>query len=358
MNILIPVLSFSSAGGMRVLSKLANQFVAEGHVVEFLVPRHVNDPYYPTVASIIKFNNPLNNIPVLSGLYNLILMLVFIIINRKKYDIFLANYNLTSFPVVLGSIGTKKGFYYIQAYEPEFYSKKTVVGLLSFYIAKMSYHLPLCRVVNSPIYKHYKNLKSSYVVEPGIDRELFFRNSNGQQNKTDIDRPEINIGCIGRNIPWKGTKEIVQAVQIARSRTGANLVLNIAFQIPDSVDVTRYQFIRHTTPHGDLNLSLFYKKMDLFIATGLMQDGAFHYPCMEALASGCIVISNYAPASYSNAIFLTKVNVDKLVDNIVVFLGMKNASLKKISDQADKDMDSYTWSNIAQKMLDVFKING
>src|ERR1044072_7825995 len=105
MKIAIPVFTFSPAGGMRVLSRLAAGFIDQGHEVVFFSSHLVNQPYYPTRAQIVTYRNPFPYIPGIRGLFNLFGMLMFVLRNRKVYDVFLANFYLTAFPIWLGSLG-------------------------------------------------------------------------------------------------------------------------------------------------------------------------------------------------------------------------------------------------------------
>lgn len=348
MKILVPVLAFSSAGGMRVLSKLSSTLIEQGHQVELLGPHDINEPYYPTLAKVRSFKNYFNFLPVVRGIFNLVGIFLFVLRHRKDYDIFLANYNLTAFPVSLAALGSGKGFYYVQAYEPEFYNRKTVVGFLSYLMASVSYILPLKRIVNGAIYTNYKLLSSQYVVEPGIDLDVY------RFSPKAMDKSEIILGCIGRELAWKGTYEIIEAVKSVREATGKNLILNVAFELPKTVNLENYNFVRMYNPHGDVNLAAFYRGVDLFIATGLLQDGAFHYPCLESLASGCAVISNYGPATESNSLYLIGVTKEKIAQQILRYLQLDEADLMRMREYAKSDVKAYGWSEIAQKMVDSF----
>jgi hypothetical protein len=348
MKILIPVLAFSSAGGMRVLSKLSSTLIEQGHQVELLGPHDINEPYYPTLAKIRTFRNYFNYLPVVRGLFNLFGMFLFVLKHRKEYDVFLANYNLTAFPVSLAALGSGKGFYYVQAYEPEFYNRKSIIGFLGFLMASVSYFLPLKRIVNGAIYKNYKLLNATQVVEPGIDLEVYRFSPKVRDEST------IVLGCIGRELAWKGTYEIIEAVKFVRDATGKNLILNVAFELPKTVDLANYEFVRMFSPHGDDNLAAFYREADLFIAIGLLQDGAFHYPCLESLASGCTVISNYGPATDSNSLYFSNVTKEKIAQQILRYLQLDESELKSMRAHAKNDVTLYGWSEIAKKMVESF----
>ena len=56
MNILIPVLSLSKSGGFRVLTKLANTWIEDGHSVTFVVLKSKSKPYYPLNANLIELD--------------------------------------------------------------------------------------------------------------------------------------------------------------------------------------------------------------------------------------------------------------------------------------------------------------
>lgn len=344
MKILIPILSFSSAGGMRVLSKLADAMIDQGHQVEFLASHLINDPYYPTKAEIITFRNAFTRIPVIRGLCNLIGIYSYLRVNKSSYDVVLSNYNLTAFPVYFSTLGTGKGYYYIQAYEPEFYNKRTLIGLISYLLASLSYKLPLKKVVNSCIYKNFKLLSAEDVVEPGIDLDIF------HYAPVEPIEGTIAIGCIGRKLKWKGTLEIIQAVNNVREMTGINLELTVAFELPDGVKEEDYSFVHLVEPHGDERLSEFYRSVELFIATGLIQDGAFHYPCIESMASGCVVISNYGPANEDNSLFITSTTVDKIQTQILRYLKFTKDDISLIRKMGRATSTKYSWGNTARKM--------
>ena len=163
MKILIPLLEFGKAGGYRVLSKLANEWIRLGHQVDFIVPVASIIPYFPTEAYIYWIDSSGTQLTV----NDLIPVRKYRFWNRwqalikgmkslkTEYDVILANHSLTAYPVSLTSIKGKK-FYYIQAYEPEYGIMDGRLGhkLLAF-LAWNSYNLKLNKIVNADIYKRY-----------------------------------------------------------------------------------------------------------------------------------------------------------------------------------------------------------
>jgi len=53
MRIIIPVLGFGRAGGNRVLSEFANEWVKQGCKVDFLCPDSSDEVYFPTSARVL-----------------------------------------------------------------------------------------------------------------------------------------------------------------------------------------------------------------------------------------------------------------------------------------------------------------
>lgn len=231
-KILIPILGFGRAGGYRVLSKLADEWLKQDHTVDFLCPDSSDEPYFPTSAKIFWIDSDGNistarrEIAKPSG-WNHIKSLYFgIRAIGKNYDVILANQSLTAWPVTLASSPPAKKIYYVQAYEPEYYlSRNSIKGYLLAMVSAATYHLPLHRVVNAPLYFRYRNLRATAFVPPGIDLELFKPNAT---NRSLVDAEKIVIGCIGRHEPEKGTVFVLRAFEEI-ARKDERFMLRIAY---------------------------------------------------------------------------------------------------------------------------------
>jgi glycosyltransferase involved in cell wall biosynthesis len=267
------------------------------------------------------------------------------------YDIVLANQHMTALPTWFSTRWRRNGYYYIQAYEPEMYDPGSHHALPRV-LARATYRLKLTRIVNSPTYTHYKELRARHIVEPGLDTSLF-----NQEGRREWAPPRIEIGCIGRHERWKGTAEIIEGVHEAIARLGSavDLRLNIAFQLPDKFRDNLPPFARLLQPHGDRHLARFYKDNDIFVATGLLQDGGFHYPCAESLACGCTVISNYAPGTPENCHFLTAVTSKKIADAIDAAVSqlLKHRG-RPNTDEPAFDLKRHDWDHVAAMMRSIF----
>ena len=353
-KILIPVLGFGRSGGMRVLSQLATHFVNLGHSVDFLAPDDGINPYYPTSGSIKRYYYPFNRVPGLRYYAKMIFILIWLLRYRFEYSIVLANAYGTALPVAIGTRKRSNGFYYIQAYEVDF-AKDSLFpfSIFDVWLARLSYKLKLTRIVNSGLYLSYKEISSKYVVEPGLDLSVF-----GGRSKVWSGNEPMTVGCIGRLEGWKGTQLVIDAVRQVRESLGIDVRLNVAFHLPRDFRPTNCDdFIVLSEPHGDMNLAEFYRKNDVFIAVGLIQSGAYHYPCMEAMASGVPVISNYAPLCAGDPLYIEEVSVTEIVNALRRFVEMGELDRGKVANVGLSKVISFSWDIVSRKMIDIFAKN-
>ena len=330
MKILIPILGFGKAGGYRVLSNLANEFIKKGHKVDFLVPIFSELPYFPTTANILwvdkkgKIANK-NQTDKKRGFIQIMLCLYrgLHTIKKNKYNAVLVNHSLTVWPVYFSKIKSKI-YYYIQAYEPECYAilpgfKNRILEELS----KWSYKLKYVKIVNAKLYCNYKSIKTKHVVYPGIDFNIFHPKKTGT-----LERLKLKIGTIGRIEPQKGTKYIIEAFK-KLSKIKNDIILIIAFGDKDMIEgIDNVELIQ---PHGDEQLANFYRDIDIYVSACTVQHGAIHYPVIESMASGTAVITTpYYPANENNATIIKAENSDAIVQAVINVTNCQELSSKKI----------------------------
>lgn len=341
MQIAIPILTFSKAGGHRVICKLANAWVEAGHNVEIILC-YDSKSYFPFDKRV--------NITLLHGkstLDNVRKITKYIRENFDNYDAIIGNQNRTAFYIFWGGLfkrNYKKCFYYIQAYEPEFFRFGFKEGLNNYFKihAWFSYFLPLVRIVNSKNYYHYKNLRSNKVVYPGLDLELYHPKDLSHFNET------IRIGTIGRVEEWKGTADVCKAMEILRA-DGVNFEFYLAF---NDFDTIPHHFVK---PDGDENLSAFYRDMDIVVAACKGQHGAIHYPVIETMAVGTsIVCTDYYPSNNTNAYKVDESSPSQISEAIKRIINNRNEAICK-RKQALKDVQQFDWPIVAQKFMDYLK---
>ena len=283
-KIIIPILDFSRSGGLRVLTKLANLWLEKGYDVELVTYYRSSDPYFPINVPIIFIDNNGEKCDQSKNTKGnkiwtiLISLFKYLRKNTHDTDIVLANFNLTVWPIFFA--GVKKRFYYIQAYEPEFYNKKGFKQIFGAFLAWCSYFLPFVRIVNANIYSKYKNLNAINVIPPGLDFDIFYPKEICIKN-----RNVLVVGCIRREEPWKGFEHVGYAIELLHKRGYANKIkLMVAFY---PVSYRNHILVQ---PHGDENLAEFYSNLDVLVAPRTLQIGAVHYPVIEAMSCHIPVI--------------------------------------------------------------------
>lgn len=361
MRILIPIIGFARAGGYRVLSELANSWVKSGAKVDFLVNEASSNPYFPTTAGVIYINNIgrilndteyKNRSPrVLRGLLNLVGLSRAISRIGKDYDIILANHSLTAWPVAFSLCEKFKKFYYIQAYEPEYYDlEKGLKNRLHGWMSRKSYLFNLTQVCNAKNYIGYKNIRAKEWVPPGIDFDIFFSKSK----YTDFSTvQEIVLGCIGRKEPAKGIKYALEAFELLYA-VDKRYRLHVAFgNLPTNWN---HPGLKVVMPKNDRELSEFYRSVDIMLAPGTIQLGAPHYPVMEAMACGVPVVNTgYLPANTENS-WIVDVMCSNSIVTAVNDIVSKNNFKDRVS-KATEDISHFDWSCVSNKMIKIFNKN-
>lgn len=360
MKILIPLLFFDRAGGVRVLSELANNWVKKGHHVDFVVNEASGEPYFPTIANIKWVSitgEAITNIkrkeqpqrPLKT--WRCIISLFFTLKRLgNNYDVILANHSLTAWPVSLMPRQISKKFYYIQAYEPEYFELEHGLKMrVAEWLSARSYNLDLKQICNAPMYIGYKKVRAHEWVPPGIDFNLYFPK---KERKNLGAAEEIILGCIGRREPAKGIRYVLEAFEILWKQN-QRIKLNVAYgNLPDGYS---HPGLKTVIPNNDKELGEFYRSLDIMIAPGTVQLGAPHYPVMEAMACGVPVINTgYLPANENNSWIVPVANSLSIVDSVNTIIENQNvAETKAIAGL--KDISNFGWETVSEKMLQIFQ---
>lgn len=350
MKILIPIVAFGNTGGYRVLSQLANHWLAQGHSVDFLVPETSSNPYFPTNAGIIwahldgrqtgtpshthrwnRFHGELNILTLYCGLNRI----------GANYDVILANHCLTAWAVRLARTGRAHLFYYVQAYEPDYFPVQTI----NRFLARQSYNLGLQMIVNAPLYCRYENIRATRVVPPGLDFALYYAKTAHK----DLSTGQVVIGCIGRHEETKGTKYVLEAFEILWEKD-PRFSLRVAFgNLPSG---WTHPALEVVVPKNDAELADYYRSVDILVAPGTVQHGAPHYPVMEAMACATpVVTTGYLPADKSNAWIVANRNAEEIVRAIEEII-LSDYRVKV--DRARAAIQVLAWDAIAMKMAGYF----
>lgn len=336
MKIAIPLLGFGRAGGLRVLSKLASELTRLGHEVIIVAPDDGINPYYPTDAKLIRTKKNRTRFRIfnlISNYYN-----IYATIKKIKPDLVIANHHLTAYIVTALPKAIKK-YYYIQAYE-------VVFGNNSFtrFIAYLSYYMPLNKIVNSATILPERINNFIGVVPAGIDLKLYYpRNAQKDSRK--------NIGIVGRKEKYKGTTEVIELICVwGRDK---DIIINISVYLSEenkNLMLENGITFNYFEIKNDEELADFYRLNDIVIATGLVEDGAFHYPCAEAMACGSLVISNYAPLATSRSSYkLETFSTKSLEEKLNLYYHSNYASIQEEINANITIMNDYSWATVSKK---------
>lgn len=362
MKIIIPIMGFGRSGGNRVLAELANHWLSEGHDVDFLVNEASSIPYFPTNANIrwTSFTGKLITAQErlarsgckVSGWMNLLGLYISLTEIGKDYDVIIANHSLTAWPVAFANAGNARKFYYIQAYEPEYYALvKGLKSRLLEWLSRRSYEFDLIQICNAPIYIGYKNIRAKEWVPPGIDSDHFYSKS---EYKDLNDAQEIVLGCIGRKEPAKGIKYVLEAFEVLYEQD-QRFKLYVAYgNLPDG---WTHPGLKIVVPQNDKELGEYYRSLDIMLAPGISQLGAPHYPVMEAMASGVpVVTTGYLPASDRNS-WIVNAGCSHSIVVAINDIVNGNDYITKVT-QASNDIAGFEWSAVANSMSKILMNRG
>lgn len=354
MKIIIPLaVQFGSQGGYRVLSELANNWLKQGHEVIFLVYKNYDKPYFPTQAKIVKYNaygelvkndvttndkNFLGTIQLRKALKKAL--------DKLSADVVLATQCFTAAPVYKSKIQSKK-FYYIQAYEPDFYDKKNIKDFIYRKIAKRSYLYPITKIVNSEMYFDYKEIKSDKVVYPGLDLDVFH-----QKKDKLLFKKKFIIGTIGRLEKIKGTSYILEAFEVLKKKYSNDIELHIAFGDKEWGNIEGVKFFN---PKGDKELSDFYRSIDIYICASTFQLQAIHYPVIESMScKTSLVTTGYYPSNENNSYIVKVKNSEEIVAAVQHIINNPDVAEQK-AQIALKEVKQFDWNEVSVKMINYFR---
>lgn len=355
MRILIPTLGFGRTGGFRVLSQLANHWQMAGADVRFLVPAGSDAPYFPTTVPILqtslggRLSRPGERTvgPArLIGVHAVIALRAGLATLAGSSDIVLANHSLTAWSVAFAPSGGARRFYYVQAYEPEYFRMERQPA--KWLLSRLSYALPLSQIVNSPTYVHDGPVRPIAMIPPGLDLALYA----AKPRPRDFgDGEPIWIGCIGRREPQKGTPYVLAAFE-ALHASDPRYRLRVAYgNLPAGYQHPAMEIV---VPRNDAELADFYRGIDILIAAGTVQHGAPHYPVMEAMACATpVVTTGYLPAEPDNSWIVANRSADAIVEAVQSLVVDPETPARVAA--ASRAIAAFGWPAIAGRMLDLFR---
>ncbi|MCE1173116.1 MAG: hypothetical protein LWW77_00720 [Propionibacteriales bacterium] len=351
MRILIPMLDFGASGGYRVLAELGNRWHAAGVDCAFVVPWFAGDARFPVSAPVLYVDSRgrtrSRDTRDLSGIRRVVLAQLALTRGIRRLvepsDVVFSNHFLTT----IAAFGSeKRGAAHVrlmQAEEAEYYPGGSLKARMFRALVRRADERAPYVIVNSPEFLVGDERRIG-VLPPGIDLTLFHPDEPAA-------RP-LTIGTVGRSEPWKGTHRVLQSVR--QASLPGEYVLSVAdfgAELAEFGDLP----IRTTTPRSDAELADWYRSVDFVVVGGSGQPGAYHYPCLEALATGATLVTPwYRPADAANAWLVEEPEPAQLAAAIDAALAHpeERASKRAAGLAAVKDLD---WDHLAASAMEMIR---
>ena len=351
MTIFIPMLDFGASGGYRVLAELGNRWHATGVECVYLVPWFAGEARYPVDAPVVYVGvlgrETTRRTRELSGVGRVALAQLALTrglrVLSRPGDVVFSNHFLTT-NAALGL--ERRGVTHVrlmQAEESEYYPGNGAKARFYRRLVRRADELAPNVIVNSPEFLVGDSRRLG-VLPPGIDLTTFGPSETAE-------RP-LTLGTVGRSEPWKGTDRVLQAVRLAE--IAGEYVVSVAdfgAELSGFSDLP----LRTTVPASDSELADWYRSVDFVIVGGSGQPGAYHYPCLEALATGATLVTPwYRPAETANAWVVAEPTPELLSEAIKAALGdpEQRRARREAGLATVKELD---WRHLAASALELIQ---
>src|SRR5574337_492836 len=283
-------------GGVRVLFIIGNLLKNRGYDVEYLVASGEKRMPFPSNCTFRFPAKPLKSF------YSRIKWL-----SRETYfsDVVIATLHPTAFSVNYNKSRAVKKIYYIQAYEPQFYTENAIK------------------------------------IPAGIDPAVYYP----RKKNPGI----LTVGHISRKETWKGSRDFFRAMKILQKRYTINV--QVAYDLCEKTCGVNYQKV---FPKTDLELADFYSSCDVVVST-VWQKG-FPYPPLETMACGSLSVST--PIDYGSPMhdhIPIKIKSPDSIVEAIEYATNKRATPHQISINGLTTSKKYYWHTVVDQWVDLIE---
>lgn len=326
-------------GGVKVLITLGNLLKQRGYDVVFFVADNKTSPSFPSDCKFV-FGEPVfdGNKKRLAWLRSV----------EYDADVAIATFHMTAYSVWLNKSRVKKKIYYMQAYEPDFYSDSflRLRKLFHIYLASVfSYYLPLYKVANCrgskkgvPFFLRHKVPE----IPPGIEPAIYYP----RPRKNEV----FTIGHLSRRDNWKGSDEFFKAMKMLIEK-GYSIKIVAAYDLWKETYGVPYERV---IPKNEIELAEYYSTMDVVVSS-VWQKG-FGYPPLETMACGSVSIAT--PMDYGRPFhdhIPIKIKSPESIVKAVEYAMQNPEKTEVIRRNGLKTSEDFHWNRVVDKWIDLIE---
>lgn len=355
MRIHIPLLGVVKGGGLRVIVQIANGLARKGHEITISATACNSIPFLlDDRIEVIYINNA---IPV--GQLQRLISALMLLKNtcKNNNEVIVSNYYTSSFIGYIASAFTSaRHVYFVQGYEPGFFSLNTPSSRFKRALAIMSYNLPsriitISNWIRVKINTHTK--KEIAIINDGIDTVLFTpKKYYEEQIKSHII---MVIACLEKR---KGLSEFISAVELLWEQRKD---ISIKFVTSDPTLVIESKVPHEISmPATDEDLVNCYQNSSVFVSTSHLEG--FGLPPLEAMACGTAVVTtdsggiNEYAINGENCLIVPVGNVEAIY--LAINMLIENGELRsKLIEGGIQTSSKFTWEVMVDKFeMELLKV--
>ncbi len=241
-----------------------------------------------------------------------------------------------------------KRFYFIQHYESLWTREKER--------AEKTYRLPFQKIVISSwlqqIMADNYQQEADLLVTP-VDKNLFF-------SEEKIWNTPRRVCLLHHDYDWKGYQEGIAAIKRAQSQKRKFDLVVFGEKVKNPCDLFKqagFEFEYHYRPTGN-EVARIFSTCDIYICPSWHEG--LGMPAMEAMASGCAVVTTDTGGSRDyafdkeTALVSAPKDIEGLADNLVTVLDDKPLMVR-LAENGQKKIMEFNWDKNCQRLLDLFE---
>ncbi len=343
---------FRLSGGVRALLEYANRIHIMGHEVRILLLAEPHKWYRLDKKLSTLGKKPTALDPKSIDWFDNRVPIIQLPCNESAFippaDVLVASaWQTAQFAAKLPK-GTGGKFYFIQHYESLWTRDKEQ--------AEKTYRLPFQKIVISSwlqqILKDHYQQEASLLVTP-VDKKLFF-----SEEKTWNTPPRICL--LHHDYDWKGYKEGIAAINRVRAQNRKIELVVFGEKLKDPGNLFQqagFEFEYHYRPTGD-QVARIFSSCDIYVCPSWHEG--LGMPAMEAMASGCAVVTTDTGGSrdyaidQETALVSAPKDIEGLANNLIAVIDDKQL-MARLSKNGQKKIMEFDWDKNCQRLIDLFK---